>query len=89
LKVKRKRGCPIKSIKSDKHKRIIKATIIESKTKKIGGVVMIELTRPLSYGFIVREDKVEDFLNHKRDKSKLERVLRKANKLRKNMGVHE
>jgi len=39
--------------------------------------------------FSVREDKVEDFLNHKRDRSKLDRVLRKANKLRKNMGVHE
>jgi len=52
MKIKRRIKCKIKSIKSDKHKRIIKATIIESKTKKIGGVIMVELTRPLSYGFI-------------------------------------
>jgi hypothetical protein len=78
----------INKIKSCKHKRITRTTIITS-PKRNGGVTMIELTKPLSYGFIVREDKVEEFLNHKRDKSKLERVLRKASRMKKNIGVHE
>ena len=89
MRVKRRPKCKMKSIKSCNHKRIVKATVVESKSRTIGGVVMVELTKSLSYGFIVREDKVEDFLNHKRDRTKLERVLRKANRLQKNIRVHE
>lgn len=77
----------ITRIKSCNHKKVLERRI--AKSKRVGGVVMVELTKPLNYGFVVREDKVEDFLNHKRDKSKLERVLRKANRIKKNIGVHE
>ena len=86
MRIKRRPSCQIKTCR---HKKIIKATVIKSNSRRIGGTIMIELTKPLNYGFVVREDKVEDFLNHKRDRSKLERVLRKANRLQKNIGVHE
>jgi len=89
MKIKRNKRYNVEKIRVCRCKRTIKATIIKSNSRRIGGRVMIELTKPLSYGFVVREDKVEDFLNHKRDRSKLEKVLRKASRLRKNMGVHE
>lgn len=81
MKIQRRKRSQIKSAKACKFKRTL--------SRRNGGVIMIELTKPVSYGFIVREDKVEDFLNHKRDRSKLDKVLKKANRLRKNMGVHE
>lgn len=42
-----------------------------------------------NFYFIVREDKMEEFLNHKKDTSKLDKVLNKAKRLSENIGVHE
>lgn len=88
MRIRKERRTKIEKIKPYRYKRVLK-TRITAKSKRTGGVVMVELTKPLGYGFVVREDKVEDFLNHKRDKSKLERALRKASRIKKNIGVHE
>lgn len=51
-----------------------------------GGVSMAVLAKPMDFAFVVRESKIDDFISHKSNKSKLEAILNKAKKIEKNIG---
>lgn len=44
---------------------------------------------PLNHAFIIREDMVEKFLNHKANKEKLKEILEKAKRAEKRVGIRE
>lgn len=52
-----------------------------------GGVIMSVLAKPVDSLFIVKEDKVDDFLNQKRNNSAMKSILEKADKFKKNLVI--
>lgn len=54
-----------------------------------GGLIMAVLSKPLDVAFVVRENKVEEFMNRKKDNSKkLKKILQRAKKIEGNI-VHK
>ncbi|WP_346938197.1 hypothetical protein [uncultured Clostridium sp.] len=48
---------------------------------------MSVLAKPVDSLFVVKEDKVDDFLNQKRNNIAMKSILEKANKFKKNLVV--
>lgn len=51
-----------------------------------GGVDMTLLAKPIEKAFTVKPEKVNDFLNHKKNQNKLDVILNRAKKIEKNVG---
>jgi hypothetical protein len=50
---------------------------------------MTVLARPINGTFTVKSEKEYDFMNRKKDRSKINMILERAKKIEKNSGVNE
>lgn len=51
-----------------------------------GGVSMAVLAKPMTSSFVVKSEKVDEFLKQKRNESKISMILNRAKRIEKNIG---